>query len=128
MSAQKVDPQVVLDSFVKLLAREAASFVKSNQDDATALGEDVVKAILAVCVRDHMPVITPAGETLESVMLREELLQARSVAFQLIEKAERENAERVARVRANAVGVAGKIAASAASLLAGVAVKVLLGV
>ena len=125
-----IDLSVLGNTFKDLLKKEAANFIQGNVADVAALGEDLVTQILTYqTLAAVAPQIPPAveGESVDIIALREEILLARSQLFQLIEKANAENAVRIARVRSNAISVAGKIASTAATVLGGVAVKVLLG-
>ena len=113
------------DILISALRTESMKFIKTNASDVSLLGENVVKAILKDELKTSLPVI-PALETtasLEEIVLREEILQERSEVFQLIAKAEKENAEAVQRVRNSAITTVAKIVGIAVQVVTGIAMK-----
>lgn len=112
-----------------VLSAEAASFVKDNTKAVAKLGEDAVRAIFQQEVIAALPGVLNIsdGARLELIAAAEAGLAERSAAFQLIAKAEAENAELVRQVRQNAVNVAGNVAKGIASVVGGFALKLLLG-
>ena len=113
------------DILISALRTESMKFIKTNASDVSLLGENVVKAILKDELKTSLPVI-PALETtasLEEIVLREEIHQERSEVFQLIAKAEKENAEAVQRVRNSAITTVAKIVGIAVQVVTGIAMK-----
>lgn len=106
-----------------------AAFVKDNAKDAKVLGEEAVRAILAQQILNTMPALVKLPES-ASPEMRAELSQIHAVRSEIgaiVAKAEKEDAQRVARIRGNASSVAAKIAGSVLSIGATVLVKGLLG-
>jgi hypothetical protein len=127
VSAAPVNDQV--RAFERMLIAEAEAFVKDNAADAAKLGEDVVRAVLFEQAALDLPAIPelPATATMEQRAEVEAMLAARSRSLQLVAKAFKEDAARVAALRAKAIGVAGKIASASITAVAGIAVRSLLG-
>lgn len=120
----------VLGVQLQTLMQDAASkFIKENKDDAAKLGEDVVRAIFAQQFIATMPALMklPDNASVEMRIAHEENNAARTEVFQIIAKAEREDAARVARIRGNASSAVGKIAGTALSLVSGFLVKAAIG-
>ncbi len=113
-----------------LLVAEAAKFIKNNAADVAELGEEVVLAIFRQSVVAVLPPIPKLADdaSLGARAELEAILSARTRNMQLIAKAERENTARVQRVRGNVAIVAGTVAKSVLSVVAGFAVRTVLGV
>ena len=111
-----------------LLREEATRFVQNNAVDVAALGEETVRAILAQPAIDQVAAIPVLGPdaSLDARVYLEEILAQRSRVLQLVAKAEREDAERVARIRKNGLMTVQKIGIAAGSIAAGAAVNALL--
>jgi len=128
--AKKKDPAEVLGSQLQSMMQDAASkFVKDNATDVAKLGEDVVRAIFAQQFMATMPAIMklPENASVEMRIALEENNAIRTEIFQVIAKAEREDAARVARVRGNASSIVGKIAGGTITALAGFLGKAIIG-
>jgi len=120
---------IYLNAFEDMLIKEGAGFIKNNAPDVEALGEDVVLAILAQQVEATIPTIIKLTTDASMAMIAESssVNASRDRGFQLVAKAERENAARVARIRGNASVVAAGIARNVIGLAAGFAFKTLTG-
>lgn len=129
-SKKKVEPFDALGKQLQdMLREEAAAFIKDNAKDVKALGEEAVKAILSQQILNTMPALVKLPEN-ATPAARAELAQiqaTRSEIGALVAKAEKEDAQRVARIRGNASSVAGKIAGSVLSIGATLLAKTLLG-
>lgn len=126
----KKDPAELLGSQLQSMMQDAASkFVKDNATDVAKLGEDVVRAIFAQQFMATMPAIMklPENASVEMRIALEENNAIRTEIFQVIAKAEREDAARVARVRGNASSIVGKIAGGTITALAGFLGKAIIG-
>lgn len=112
-----------------LLRSEAEKFVKGNIGTAQKLGESVVRAILSQEFEAALPGIPDTGDDtdLEIRAAKEEVNAVRSEIFQMVAKAEKEHAELVAQVRANAVNVVASIARTVIGLVGGFAAKSFVG-
>lgn len=117
------------DALLSMVRGEAAKFLQDNAADVKELGEDVVTAILAQQILATMPSIPKLDEKASLAMSAavQEILATRSTVFAVIAKAERENATRVQRVRGNASTIAGRIAGGTFTLVAGAALRMLIG-
>ena len=95
--------------YAELLRYEALNFVQGNADVAAALGKDTLNAIFqsAFWVQP-LPIVTPdmGPEQLADV---EEALGARDRIFQLVAKAEKDNAAAAKRLKKAALDAAGRI-------------------
>ncbi|HYG75128.1 MAG TPA: hypothetical protein VEK08_09010 [Planctomycetota bacterium] len=120
------EPLVLLQD---TLRDAAVKFIRDNKDDVALLGEDIVRTILAQQVTAIMPSIPtlPENASAEMHAMVAEILKARSQAFQMVAKAEREHTAAVQRVRGNAATLAGTLAKSVLGIGAGIAAKFLIG-
>ena len=111
---------------VDVLKSSAAEFVKGSGVDGIALGEEAVQSIFAQEVAYAALPTLDENASLDTRAALEEVLTSRTSALQLAAAAERADAERLERVRAQAQAIAGKLAAAGGTILAGAAVKALL--
>jgi hypothetical protein len=101
--ALKVNIDDLAKQLEALLIKASTDYIRDNQDDGLALGEETIKAIIfkgAVKFID-IPVDLPLTMSLDDRAVLEDLLSKRDLAFSLVAKAQRENSARVARVWAN---------------------------
>lgn len=112
-----------------LLRKEASAFLKDNAAAVSELGEEAVRAIFAQEVSALFPatIDTPADASFEMRLAIEENNAVRSEVFQLVAKAEKENAELVKKVRGSAVNVAANLAKSIAGVVLGLGAKLVMG-
>lgn len=113
-----------------LMIDEAAKFVKGNSAAAQKLGESVVRLIFSQEFEAAMgPGIVEVldGASLEFRTAVSEVNLARTLRFQLISKAEEENAELVAQVRASAVNTMVNIAKGLVGIVGGFSAGIIKG-
>lgn len=96
----------------------ALDFVSNNQNDASALGADTVKAILQAEIYHLDPLTTlPDDATVAQIADREEENAARTAIFQIVAAAQLQDSERVARLSTNAKSLLGAAFGIAAPLV-----------
>jgi hypothetical protein len=111
MPSEPVNFDLIKDQFLMLLKTEAINFVTGHVEEVQVLGADVVKAILDQQTMQYLP-IPPITEGMTDIQINavEELLTRRDQIFQLVAKAEKEDAIRVAKIKTDAAQVGLKIA------------------
>lgn len=105
------------DEIVKILEAEARQFILGNKEDALALGEDVVKAVLFKKAYEHIPIPSlpkDASEELRAAF--SEILLKRDEVSQLIAAAQRQHSERLDRIEKNASAAGVRIVAAVLAL------------
>lgn len=84
---------------------EGQAFLDENKDDAAAVGEDAANQLLLWARFEFTDIpILPADATLSDIEIHEQLLARRDGIFAKVAGLERENQERIARMKARAMG------------------------
>lgn len=113
----------------QLVKTAAASYVQGHTADVQALGssfgKDLLNAIFSTTVLSQLPPIQPLDTDADAahIALVEETLEARDEQLALIASAELKDAQTVAKLKADAVGVAGGLVNSMIGLVGGLALK-----
>ena len=102
--------QVALNGLLEVLKHESIAYLEGHQEDVSVLGKDTVKAILAQEMISKIPIPEISSSlTEEQIRSIDAIIMRRDQIFQLVSKAELENSQRIAKLRMDAIGVAGKI-------------------
>lgn len=119
---------MVQDKLLGVLKDKGLAFVKENQADAIALGEDTVRGVLLQEYDKLTPIIPPLNPdaTPVEISVREAILFERDSAFALVAAAELADRQAVDALRKKAVNAALGIAGTAAGIASTAAITALL--
>ncbi len=102
--ALKETGDALMAEALAVVKEEGQAFADENKDDAIAIGEDAANQLLLWARFEFKDIpLLPDDASLSDIETHEQLLAKRDGIFEKVAALERDNAERVARIKARAM-------------------------